>query len=74
MANDAELGKDLIVTSPTGDQFLLNRLRCDAASKILGVWLAPNGNHTKIVAELKEPAIEWGEKVRVGNYSYHEAW
>ena len=32
VANDAELGKDLIVTSPTGDRLSLKRLRYDAAS------------------------------------------
>ena len=47
MANDAELGKDLITTSPTFDILSLSRLRYDTASEILGVWLAPDGNHTK---------------------------
>ena len=47
VANDAELGKDLIRTSPTGDRLSLNILRCDAASEILGAWLAPDGNHKK---------------------------
>ena len=45
VANDAELGKDIIATSPTGDRLSLNRFRCDAASEMLGVWLAPVGNH-----------------------------
>ena len=26
------------------------------------------------MAELKESAIEWWIKVRLGNYSHHEAW
>ena len=58
MANDAYLGKSLIATSPIRDRLSLNRLRRDVASEMLGVWLAPNGNHAKIVAELKEFAIE----------------
>ena len=48
---------------PAGDRLSLNRLRCDVDLEILGMWLAPNGNHTIFVAELKESAIEWGEKL-----------
>ena len=63
MANDAGLGINVITTFVKGDQIILNRLRCDAVSEMLGVWLEPNGNHTQIVAELKEFSIEWGENL-----------
>ena len=54
MKNNAELGKYLIEISSTYDRLSLNRLRCDAASEMLGVKLAPDGNYTKIVAELND--------------------
>ena len=57
VANDTELGKDLIATSPTGDILSLNRLRCDAASEMLGVWLAPDGNHIQLWLNLKSPLL-----------------
>ena len=59
MEKGAELGKDLISTSLIYDRLLLNILRCDVTSEILGAWLAPDGSYTKTVAELKDPAIEW---------------
>ena len=74
MENNAKLGKDLIVSSPTGDRLSLNRLRCDIVSEILGVWLAPDGNHIKILAGLEMSGIEWGAKIRLVNSSHHEAW
>ena len=74
MRNDAEIGKDLVAPYPTGDRLSLNILRCNVASEILGVWLALNVNHAKVVAGLKDSAIEWGAKFRIGNSSHHEAW
>ena len=41
----------------------MNRLRYDTASEMLGVWPAPDGNHTQIMAEVKESAIEWEQKL-----------
>ena len=38
------------------------------------MWLAPDGNHTQIVAKLRESAIERGAKVRLVHSSHHEAW
>ena len=66
MTNDASLGKDLIATFPTYDLLSLNRLRCDTVSERLGVWLVPDGIHTKIMAELKESDIEWKSKSYTG--------
>ena len=71
MVNDAEL-EEKNATFPTGDRISLSRLRCNVVSEMLGVWLAPNGDHTTIVAQFKESAIEWGAKVRPGNSSHNE--
>ena len=54
MENNAELGKYLIEISPPDDTLSLNRLRCDAASEMLGVKLAPDDNYTKMVDELND--------------------
>ena len=69
IANDANADLDLVVTSSKGDIVSLKRLHAHEASKMLGVWLAPNGNNVKLVAELKTAAIEWGTKVRLGHPS-----
>ena len=41
---------------------------------MLGIWLAPNGNPSKCVSVLKQKAVDWGLKVRLGNHSPVEAW
>ena len=74
VANDANTDIDLIATSACGEVVSLKRLQVDEASKMLGVWLTPNGDNTKLVNELRQSAIEWGSKVRSGNPSRKEAW
>ena len=41
---------------------------------MLGVWLAPDGNNTKIIKVLKTAAVKWGGRVLKGNSSREEAW
>ena len=74
VAQDAELDAELIAKSETGEDVPLQRLHVEEASKMLGVWIAPDGNNIKIVQELKKAACEWGCKVRLGNPSRLEAW
>ena len=74
VANDVDSAIDLVATSPQGDIVSLKRLQAHEASKMLGVWLAPNGDNKKLVTEMKQAAIEWGSKVRSGNPSKKEAW
>ena len=52
----------------------LNRLRCDEAAEMLGIWLAPDGNKNKILTVLKTTALEWAGKVRIGHCSQQKAW
>jgi hypothetical protein len=33
---------------------------------MLGIWMAPDGNKEKLVQSLKEEALEWGAKMRMG--------
>ena len=74
IANDVDSGIDLVAASPQGDIVSLKRLQAHKASKMLGVWLAPNGDNKKLVTKLKQAAIEWGSKVRSGNPSKKESW
>ena len=52
----------------------LQRLGASDSSKMLGIWIAPDGNKTKLVKELKEACIDWGSKVYAGNTTRNEAW
>ena len=58
----------------SGNIVSLKHLHCDKASQMLGVWLAPNGNKSKIITELKKVTIEWGAKSRRGHTPQPEAW
>ena len=74
IASDATTDIDLVATSSSGERVSLKRLQAHQASKMLGVWIAPDGNHKTIVREQKISAIEWGAKVKSGNSSREEAW
>ena len=45
MTYDPEIGIDLIATKKDGTPVSLKKLRCDEASEMLGIWLAPSGNN-----------------------------
>ena len=44
----------------------LEQLAANEAQKMLGVWLAPDGNNTRQVEEMSKQTIEWAEKVMIG--------
>ena len=44
------------------------------AQKMLGVWLAPDGNNKKQVEEMRKNAMVWGAKVRTGAIDRQDAW
>ena len=71
---DAEVDVDLVATSSNGEKISLQRLRCDEASEIFGIWLAPNGNTKKCISVLKRKPMDWGSNVRLGNPPASEAW
>ena len=73
VANDANPGVDLIATSSAGELVSLKRLQAHNTSKILGVWVAPDGNNTTIIKE-KNASIEQGDKVGSGKSSRQDAW
>ena len=73
-AVDSTLDLDLVATTATGEIISLKRLHSHEASKMLGIWIAPDGNKEKLITELKKEAISWGSHVRTGNSSCKETW
>ena len=65
---------NIVDINPNGVRVTLERLRYDTASEILSIWLAPNDDRIKLIRELKSAAIDWGERVRMGNGSLKEYW
>ena len=74
MANDAVTNLDLVEVSSQAVRVSLKRLQIHEASKILEVWLAPNGDNDTILRKKKLAAVEWGTKARSGNPSRQKAW
>ena len=64
----------LTAVNADGDRVELDYLSCDEASKLLGVWMAPNGNRIKLISVLKEAAVDWSAKFINSNASHLEAW
>ena len=74
VANDAGNELDLVATDTSGNNVSLNRLHCYESSQMLGVWLVPSSNKSKIIQELKKATVAWGAKARAGHLSQSEAW
>ena len=64
---------DIYVKSKTG-QTKVDRLPSDMASRILGVWLAPNGDSTTQTKELLALTTAWADRVRTGHLKQGDAW
>ena len=71
---DSDLGLDLVATTKDGTSISLKRLHAHESSKMLGIWIAPDGNKRKLIADLQNEAIAWGSKVQAGNTSREETW
>eukprot|EP00957_Ditylum_brightwellii_P088382 6731883-Ditylum_brightwellii.AAC.1 len=51
-------------------------IHCLAPSKascILGIWLSPDGNNKRQVAELKKVVANWMDRVQLGHISKEDA-
>ncbi len=44
VAEDPEVGLDLVAFDSNGRRVSLTKLRCNKASEMLGVWITPNGD------------------------------
>ena len=73
-ATNAGTNLDLVATSPTGERISLKRLHAHEASKMLGIFVAPDGNKKALIQDLKTAAITWGANMRSGNSTRQEAW
>ena len=62
------------IKDSNGQQKVLEQLAANEAQKMLGVWLAPDGNNKKQVEEMRKQTVEWAEKVRTGAIDRRDAW
>ena len=74
IAKDAGNMLDLVATSSSGERISLKRLHAHEASKMLGIFIAPDGNKTALIQDLKSAAIKWGANMRYGHSTRKEAW
>ena len=52
----------------------IERLPVSAASRILGVYIAPDGNSEVQVKELRKKTEQWADRVRSGHLPKADAW
>ena len=74
VATDAGTTLDLVATSSSGERVSLKRLHAHEASKMLGIFIAPDGNKKALIKDLKTSAITWGSNMKNGHSTRHEAW
>ena len=71
--DNLEIGK-LSARDKDNDRVELKYLPPSEAKKMLGVYLAPDGNNDQQVIKMKEKAHKMAEYVRVGHINKGEAW
>ena len=49
-------------------------MRCEETSEIFGIRLTPSGGRKKTIEYLKNAALDWAGKMRLGNSSTEMAW
>ena len=64
----------LSLKNSKGELVTLKQLAADKAQKMLGVWLAPDGNNRKQVEVMRAATVQWAEKVRTGCIDRRDAW
>ena len=74
IAVDADNNMDLMAKSSSGEQISLKRLHANESSKMLGIYVTPDGNKEELIKDLKTSAINWGTKMRTGHSNKLEAW
>ena len=69
-ATNGEVGDfELLVRSVDNEEVAIERLDCDVESEMLGIWMSPSGEKKRMIAEMRETALNWGAKVRLGKAS-----
>ena len=56
---------ELIVRSVDNGDVVLTRLDCDEESEMLGIWMAPSGEKKRMIAEMRNKALHWGEGIGI---------
>jgi len=73
VAADAEIGGingfDLMARSADNELISLTCLQCNQASEMLGLYMAPSGDKSRMLEKLRTTAVEWAAKVRAGTSS-----
>ncbi len=65
---------DLVACDSDGKEISLKRLMFSDAKKMLGVFLAPNGNKTEEIKYLREKTTKWADMIRSGHLGPVETW
>ena len=65
---------DIVAHDENGNKISLSYLMHHSATKMLGVWLAPDGSHTKQIATMKSKAMDWADYIRTGHLSASDTW
>lgn len=73
VAADAEFDLPLTTPSPEGP-IALKHLPCDVASEMLGIFMAPKGNHEKMLHTLRKKSLEWASQIKMGGARPEIAW
>ena len=62
-AADAGSDKELTATGPDGITQNLRHLDVTESAEMLGVWMSPSGDRSKLISHSKRQAIEWAGKI-----------
>jgi hypothetical protein len=65
---------ELRIQDDDGNSHPIQQLPATASELALGIMFSPSGNMDGEVKYLKEKAMIWAEKVRVGQLTHREAW
>ena len=67
-------GKELIAHDKDRNPSVLHNLAPSQATKMLGVFMAPDGNNAKQVAYMRDKTSIWGSNIRAGNLTQTQTY
>ena len=65
---------DLKVRDKTGEEQIIKYLPCDVAQEMLGIYIAPDGNHHTQFDVMRKKAIAWGQYIGKGTLTPDVSW
>ena len=65
---------ELLIKDFEGHSKTLRLLEPTESQKMLGVWLAPDGNNRRQIEEMRLVSTKWSEQIRTGAISPSDAW